>query len=43
MAIGQNKVKLMKSMSQLKEADYSAVPELKEIYQRLLKGRKQFA
>ncbi len=43
MAIGQNKAKLMKAVSQLKETDYSAVPELKEIYQRLVKGRRQFA
>ena len=43
MAIGRNKVKLMKAVSQLKETDYSAEPELKDIYQRLLKGRKEFA
>lgn len=34
---------LMKAVSELKEADYSKEPELKEIYQRLAKGRKQFA
>ncbi len=39
----KNKVKLMKAVSQLKEADYSREPELKEIYQRLSRGRRQFA
>ena len=43
MAIGQNKVKLMKPVSRLEETDYSAVPELKDIYQRLFRGRQQFA
>jgi len=43
MAIGQKKVQLMKAVSQLRETDYSAVPELKEIYRRLVNGRRQFA
>ena len=43
MAIGQNKAKLMKSVSELEETDYSAVPELKDMYLRLVNGRKQFA
>lgn len=34
---------LMKAVSELKEADYSQEPELEEIFQRLTKGRKQFA
>lgn len=34
---------LMKAISELKEADYSKEPELNKIYQRLTKGRKQFA
>lgn len=34
---------LMKAVSELKAADYSKEPELNEIYQRLSKGRKQFA
>lgn len=33
----------MRAVSELKAADYSAEPELNSIYQRLLKGRKQFA
>ncbi len=33
----------MKAVSELKAADYSADPELNSIYQRLLKGRRQFA
>lgn len=34
---------LVKAVSELKEADYSKEPELNNIYQRLFKGRKQFA
>ena len=34
---------LMKAVSELKEADYSREPELKKIYQRLVRGRKHFA
>ena len=34
---------LMKAVSELKAADYSKEPELNKIYQRLSKGRKQFA
>lgn len=43
MALGQKKAVLMKAVSELKAADYSADPELNSIYQRLLKGRRQFA
>lgn len=43
MALGQKKAVLMRAVSELKAADYSAEPELDGIYQRLLKGRKQFA
>ena len=39
----KDRVVLMKAVSQLKEADYSNEPELGNIYQRLSKGRKQFA
>lgn len=42
MGIGRTK-KLVKSVSELKYADYSGEPELKEIYQRLADGRNQFA
>lgn len=34
---------LLKAISELKDADYSKSPELKSIYQRLSRGRKQFA
>lgn len=34
---------LMKAVSELREADYTREPELNKIYQRLTKGRKQFA
>lgn len=34
---------LIKSVSELKEADYSKEPELAQMYQRLSDGRKQFA
>ncbi len=34
---------LMKAVSGLQEADYSKEPELNGIYQRLMKGRRQFA
>ena len=43
MAIKKQKVILMKAVSELKAADYSREPELNNIYQRLLKGRQQFA
>lgn len=43
MAFGQKKAILMKAVSELKPADYSGEPELNRIYQRLLRGRKQFA
>lgn len=42
MAIKKRKAILMKAVSELKDTDYSREPELSGIYQRLLKGRKQF-
>ena len=42
MGLGWNNKKLVKSVAELKDADYSREPELAEVYQRLLKGRKQF-
>lgn len=43
MASKRKKHVLMKAVSELKAADYSKEPELSKIYQRLSKGRKQFA
>lgn len=43
MAMKKKKAVLMKAVSELKPTDYSEDPELNGIYQRLLKGRKQFA
>lgn len=43
MKIRNNKTILMKAVSQLKETDYSKVPELDDMYKRLSKGRTQFA
>lgn len=43
MGMKSKKNVLMKAVSQLQEADYSREPELKNIYSRLSKGRKQFA
>lgn len=43
MAFGRKKAVLMRAVSELKAVDYSAEPELNSIYQRLLKGRRQFA
>lgn len=43
MGIGMTKNKLVKSVSELKESNYSANPELNSIYNRLLSGRQQFA
>lgn len=43
MGIGKGRGTLIKNVSELKEADYSRDPELKGIYGRLIKGRKQFA
>ena len=42
MAIGTNK-KLVKSVANLQKDDYSASPDLQDIYQRLENGRRQFA
>ena len=43
MAGNRKKTILMKAVSQMKAADYSSVPELDNIYQRLFRARKQFA
>lgn len=43
MAIGMKKKVLMQAVSRLKATDYSAEPELNDIYVRLTNGRKQFA
>lgn len=43
MATKRKQAMLLKSVSQLNEADYSKEPELHDMYQRLIKGRKQFA
>lgn len=42
MGFRKNGESLVKSVAELKEADYSKEPGLGKIYQRLLKGRKQF-
>lgn len=42
MTFGNKKSLLVKSVAELQEADYSGEPELRAIYQRLLKGREQF-
>lgn len=42
MTFGKKKALLVKSVAELREADYSSEPELGAIYQRLLKGRRQF-
>lgn len=43
MAVGKKKAVLMKAVSELKAEDYSKAPELGDIYNRLVNGRKQFA
>ena len=43
MGFGKRKTSLMKSISQLREADYTKDPELYSMYRRLSNGRKQFA
>lgn len=43
MAFQNKKTALMQAVAELKEADYSKMPELNKIYQRLVKTRKQFA
>lgn len=43
MAVGKKKAVLMKAVSELKETDYSKMPELESIYRRLSSGREQFA
>lgn len=42
MPIGKKNSDLIKSVSEMKSADYSKDPELNDIYQRLLNARKQF-
>ncbi len=39
----RKKSTLIKSLSELKKADYAQVPELKDMYERLEKGRSQLA
>ncbi len=43
MGITKRKAVLMRAVSELKAADYSRVPELNGMYQRLVSSRKQFA
>ncbi len=43
MRIGKTTNRLIRAISELKAADYSKHPELNDIYQRLLNGRRQFA
>ena len=43
MALNKGKKVLMRAVSELKAADYSKEPELNGIYNRLSKGRAQFA
>ena len=43
MATKRQQTVLLKSVSELREADYSKDPELNRIYQRLARGRQQFA
>lgn len=43
MGIGVTKSKLVKSVSEMRECNYSANPELDSMYRRLLDGRQQFA
>ena len=39
---GNRKEKLVESVAQLKNVDYSTNPQLEDIYKRLIKGRQQF-
>lgn len=43
MRIHKNSNRLLKKISELREADYSREPQLNDMYRRLSKGRKQFA
>lgn len=43
MAMRKRKMALMQAMSELKETDYTRAPEISRIYNRLLRGRQQFA
>ena len=43
MGIGKTKRKLVKSVAELRDADYSAEPELSDIYRRLVNGKEQFS
>lgn len=43
MGIGMTKNKLVKSVSEMRECNYSGSPELNDMYRRLLDGRQKFA
>jgi len=43
MSLSRKRKPLTRAVSELKDVDYSKEPELDVIYQRLVKGRKQFA
>lgn len=43
MGIGKYSNRLLKEISELREADYSKEPQLEGMYRRLAKGRQQFA
>ncbi len=43
MGIGKYSNRLLKEISELREADYSKEPQLNDMYRRLAKGRQQFA
>lgn len=42
MGLGFNNKRLIRAVAELREEDYSRDPELAGVYQRLLKGRRQF-
>ena len=42
MRLGKNAVQLVNAVADMEEADYSKIPELGVVYQRLKKGREQF-
>ena len=42
MALGKKFGNFVKSIAELKEMDYSKIPQLQDIYTRLQKGRGQF-
>lgn len=43
MGIGMTKNKLVKSVSEMRECNYSGSPELNDMYRRLLEGRQKFS